>query len=283
MLFSGVTVGDKTYLCSINPRLINKNERNDQQAFAQGFIQSAVTPEELATLVGRGVAFSFVYKNDHREVKNFMGTEVVAVDIDGTLTVDEVCTNPFVLEYAGFAYTTPSHTGDEARLRVVFFLSEGIDDPQRLKQLATALTIKLTGDLAATDAARLFYGSSNCQIFKFGSELSQEAMADLFIQGEEALRLRSASNQSGQATWSSSRRVTNDFTVRLKNGTSISIDKLQRTQQSSAPTILIPTQVRLWAYHQRDQSSSTVMPAKQPVGWGKTNNRSHSMTSKSLC
>ena len=228
-------MSDKTYLCSINPRLINKNERNDQQAFAQGFIQSAITPDELATLVGRGVAFSFVFKNDHREAKNFMGTEVVAVDIDGTLTVDEVCTNPFVLEHAGFAYTTPSHTSDEPRLRVVFFLSEGIDDPKRLKQLATALTIKLTGDLAATDAARLFYGSSNCQIFTFDKELSQEAIADLLVQGEEALRLRSASNQSGQSTWSSSRRVSSDLAVRLKNGNTIAVDQITKNTTIFCP------------------------------------------------
>ena len=90
-------MSDKTYLCSINPRLINKNERNDQQAFAQGFIQSAITPDELATLVGRGVAFSFVFKNDHREAKNFMGTEVVAVDgnliSEDNLKVDELLTD----------------------------------------------------------------------------------------------------------------------------------------------------------------------------------------------
>jgi hypothetical protein len=228
-------VDEKTYLCSINPRLINKNERNDLKAFSEGFVQAVVTPNELARLVERGVAFSYVFKDERRDVKNFLGTEVVAVDIDGTLTVEEVCSNPFVIEHAGFAYTTPSHTSDSPRLRVVFFLDDGIDHPQKLKQLATALTIKLTGDLAATDAARLFYGSSNCRIFKFGKKLDQSSVVDLIIQGEEALRLRAQRSQGGQAVWSSSRKLADDFTVQLRNGTLLPIETITKNTTIFCP------------------------------------------------
>lgn len=166
---------EKLYLCSANPRLINKNERNDVAAFSEGFIQSSLSQRDLATLVSRGVAFSYVFKDDRREKRNFLGTEVVAVDIDGLLTIEEVCSNPLVTDHAGFVYTTFSHTPESPRLRVVFFLEEGLQNPDDLRALSTALALKLSGDMAATDPARIFYGSSNCNVFYFGKELTKAA------------------------------------------------------------------------------------------------------------
>jgi hypothetical protein len=228
-------VSEKHYLCSVNPRLINKNDRDDLGAFSEGFIQSSLTQANLISLISRGVALSYVFKDERREAKGFLGTEVLAVDIDGLLTIDEVCGNSLVTGCAGFVYTTPSHTAESPRLRVVFFLEEGIQDPEDLRKVSTALALRLSGDLAATDPARIFYGSTNCQVFNFGKELPKNVMQELITQGSDALKARSLGNHSGMSTWSSSRQLSDDLVVKTRRGDAMPVSSINKNTTIYCP------------------------------------------------
>jgi hypothetical protein len=42
---------------SINPRLINKNERKDASLFSKGWVNESFTPGELAAEIDKGVAY----------------------------------------------------------------------------------------------------------------------------------------------------------------------------------------------------------------------------------
>lgn len=148
---------EKRYGCSIAPRIINKNERNDWDAFKNGFTAENFTLNELKYFIHRGDAFSYAYKNDVRSSSNFIGTEVLAADVDKGLTIEEALELPFVKNHAQFLYTTTSHTQEKHRFRIVFTFQGGITNADDLRKVVTAISARVSGDMSVTDSARIFY------------------------------------------------------------------------------------------------------------------------------
>jgi hypothetical protein len=63
-------------------------------------------------------------------------------------------------------HTTPSHTEQEPRARVLFLLDEPITDAVGYQAAAKFLVSQFDGaDPACTDASRFFYGAYNCDIW----------------------------------------------------------------------------------------------------------------------
>ena len=78
---------EKQYVCSIASRIINKNERNDQDAFKNGFTAGNISLNNLKEFIKKGGAFSYAYKNNVRSSSNFIGTAVLAADVDKGVTI----------------------------------------------------------------------------------------------------------------------------------------------------------------------------------------------------
>ena len=216
------------FLLSVNHRLVNKNDHNATEAFSIGFKPIAVTATELIKWIQKGYAFSYIFQDETRKVANFLATDVLAVDIDGTLTIDEVITNPFVNENASFLYTTASHTADSARLRVVFFLDHTIENQEDVRAASTALAIRVSGDFAATDPARLFYGSSNAEIHRFDSILKKPVLDELIAQGKEhLLKARTFSPSALFPSIQSSTLLQPNQLLKLRNGQLIALSDIK--------------------------------------------------------
>ena len=49
---------EKLYGCSIAPRIINKNERNDQDAFKNGFTAGIISLNQLKEFIKKGGALN---------------------------------------------------------------------------------------------------------------------------------------------------------------------------------------------------------------------------------
>lgn len=168
---------------SFNDRLIDKNAPVDTKYFAEGFDPCEATLDEFETVVTSGVAFSYQFKNGYRRSEYFQATDVLAVDVDGGISIDDCLLIPIVEKYGSFFYTTPSHNSDHHRFRLVFVLPRTITDPNELRFATKALAQRLGGDLAATDAARMFYGSSNSVHIQLGSEVSHDFLNELIEDG----------------------------------------------------------------------------------------------------
>ena len=124
---------EKLYGCSIAPRIINKNERNDQDAFKNGFTAGVISLNQLKEFIKKGGAFSYAFKNDVRSSSNFIGIEILAADVDKGLTIQEGLELPFVKNHAQFLYTTTSCTQDKHRFRIVFTFGGEIIDAVELQ------------------------------------------------------------------------------------------------------------------------------------------------------
>ncbi len=171
-------MSDKIKL-SYNNGIINKPLRNESIPYATGFRSIDVSIDELIDLIKKGYAFSAQFKNGYRKTENFICSDFVAVDIDSGLTLEEAKSNEFIQSNALFIYTTPSHTEKANRFRIVFQTPHTIIDKDEWKKSLQGVGRKFGGDPAVKDGARLFYGNTEAQIFRFDQKLSEEAFKEI--------------------------------------------------------------------------------------------------------
>lgn len=206
---------DRPLRLSINPKLINKNEANDAILFVTGWVNKTPTPRELAEYIDAGIAFSCELDGS-RKASNFVASDVLAVDVDGTRTIDDALEDPFVQSHATILYTTPSHTAERQRFRLVFALVRTIESARDMKAAYRSLARRLGGDLASTDAARLFYGSRGSNPQLFDKALSTEVLDELIAQGLESDQYEN--DKLGRTTTTSKLPISPDRMIQLQNG-----------------------------------------------------------------
>jgi hypothetical protein len=123
---------------------------------------------EIANYIYTGHAFTTWHRNNWRHSDNYILGQHIGLDFD---TEDERSTlaglakDRFIARYASLIYTTPSHAPDKPRARVLFTLDQPIYQAKNYTLAASAL-VWLFGaaDSKCKDAARFFYGSTNCTV-----------------------------------------------------------------------------------------------------------------------
>lgn len=206
---------------SINPGLLNKNESGESSMFVSGFANVEFTPHELAASINTGAAFCAQLTRDHRSAKNFLCAGVLAVDVDGTRTIEDALADPFVKQHLTILYKTPSHTEEEHRFRLVFALPEPIFDPKAAAAATRALTLRLAGDSAATDAARISFGSRDSNPQVFDGCLTPEIVSGLIETGSRQNVFDNVVSKT-YGTNISTQAIPDDLIVRRANGDSAS-------------------------------------------------------------
>lgn len=153
---------------SINKRLVNKNELNDNMAFIEGFENLELTPGELKAAIESGFAYSSVYSGN-RSAENFVRVGFLSLDFDNEFSeetgkgysLDALLNSEFVKQNATLLYKTSSHSSEQPRFRIVFVLERPIENKNELRAILRSLALRLGSDIQATDPARLFYGNSH--------------------------------------------------------------------------------------------------------------------------
>ena len=133
---------------SINKKIINKNETHERSQ-AKGFEPVDVTPDEFAAYIANGFAFSYQFSGGHRKADNFICSDIIAADFDHGMTLDEAMADEFLVNNACILYTTPSHTPENHRFRIVFQLPRTITDKEELRLAQRGLVRRFPADAAA--------------------------------------------------------------------------------------------------------------------------------------
>lgn len=122
---------------------------------------------DIANAIYTGRSFT-TWHEGRRSLENFVLGQHIAVDMDSgdeRSAISTLINNDFVQMYASLIYTTPSHTEEQPRARILFLLDEPITDKDAYQSAAKFLCGLFDGcDTACTDASRFFYGSLNCNI-----------------------------------------------------------------------------------------------------------------------
>ncbi|HRP01653.1 MAG TPA: hypothetical protein PLE30_03295 [Candidatus Kapabacteria bacterium] len=178
---------DRVFRVAINDKILNKNlhpeTREKLPSFdflTYGFKNMNLTINQIADMIGKGYAIlpSQLIENQdgatHRKTANFKFSELVIIDIDNAdenknklvenyLSVQELLEMPQTRK-AIMIYTTPSHTKQWHRLRIVFPLPRLITDPEIYKSTIKEFIKIYKSDQQTSNITNAFYGNHNATI-----------------------------------------------------------------------------------------------------------------------
>ena len=184
--------GERLYRFSLNKTILNKNFNpilnspyENYSALTNNFKNVALTAQELAGFIGAGNAICpATLKNDFkRKQDNWDFAELLIIDIDGTMTIQD-CMRIEKTQTALLIYTTPSHSFEKHRFRIIFHLPYIEKNSERYKALIKSYADIYKADKQATSIVNSFYGNSNAEMY-----LIQENKQIQYINGVPLFRL----------------------------------------------------------------------------------------------
>jgi hypothetical protein len=149
---------------SYNDRIVNKNKLKDTYALANGWVHVTGTIDSLLSAIKAGIAYSVWFRDGTRKTENFVGSNLMSIDVDGANQIDNAIAHDFSQKHLTALYTTCSHTAQEHRFRLVFRLERVIESSEEYRNILRALQIMYSGDRAAAEPARLFYGNDQAEV-----------------------------------------------------------------------------------------------------------------------
>jgi hypothetical protein len=155
---------DKTYHVALGPVLNGKITPGDPfwTTFNGSFVNQKLTQLDIAAELYDGHPITTCCNPQWRKAENYRLGQHIGLDFDTEdkrSTIPVLMKDPFIAKYASLIYTTPSHTPDKPRARVLFMLDQPIYQAKNYAMAATALLwIFGTADRQCKDPVRLFYG-----------------------------------------------------------------------------------------------------------------------------
>ena len=185
---------------SINTSVVNKAVGKEMAELNHNMQPVTITLEELAAHIKAGHPFTPAYlkaRHDGKAARNnaaWVSARLVAIDIDnsvdsiqgkrrrtaeeGYVALDDLLRDENIRRQAAMIYTSPSHTDEWHRLRVLFILHEVILDPIAYKRIIDAFIDRFDADTAASAISNLFYGSKDCTMHVLGNICEHRFLED---------------------------------------------------------------------------------------------------------
>lgn len=142
--------------------------------FNDSFVNEQFDRSEIANAIYTGHAYT-TWHEGRRCVDNFVLGQHLALDMDTgdkRSTFDALLKDEFIRTYAGILHTTPSHSPEAPRARVIFLLDKFITDAAAYHAASEFLIAQFDGaDRACKDASRFFFGCKDCEIATFANVL----------------------------------------------------------------------------------------------------------------
>jgi Origin of replication binding protein len=176
-------------LIAVSRLIVNKPGSRDfrEKKLSGTFENLDLSLDEIAAEVSQGHAICAQHTKRWRRKENFLQTGFLAVDIDDGLTIEDALSDSFVQAFGGLIYTSPSHTEEAHRFRIVFELEQPITDIQTMEHAYTGLIRKFGADASCKDACRMFFGNTQAQIqMPGGKPLPAHEVEALVLRGAEA-------------------------------------------------------------------------------------------------
>lgn len=153
---------NSTFRFSVNSN--GKNKSWNFNVLSSQFKDRTGNLDDLINHIKQGHAICPALMGNRRRLKkNFIGAELIFVDIDSGMTLEEAKKHPFIKKYGYFSYTTASHRPDCHRFRIVFRLAKFITDIDEYEALVRLILKEVPHDPACKDAVRVFYGNTEAE------------------------------------------------------------------------------------------------------------------------
>lgn len=164
MTLSGIVPTDKQYHVALGPVLTGKIPPGDPywREFNGAFRNVELKQLDIASELYEGRPITTQCDPPWRKAENYALGQHIGLDFDTEdkrSTFKVLLKDSFISKYGSIIYTTPSHTPDKPRARVIFMLDRPIHQARNYTLAASALLwIFGTADRQCKDPVRFFYG-----------------------------------------------------------------------------------------------------------------------------
>ncbi len=156
------------YLFSYSDNFLNK-EINKKKGFIDPFTEFKKISGDIdfiKAIILKGSAISpSIFTNNYRKKENVISSDLWMGDIDKDLTIEDFFKIDFFSKYS-FIYTSPSHTEENNRFRIIIPLPQSVDSityQQLSDYFDDLLDQKL--DKAPKHSAAIFYGNTKAKFY----------------------------------------------------------------------------------------------------------------------
>lgn len=166
------------FIVSVNKNIIDKGNPG-----REGWHNEVVDTRDLIQIIKHGYAFSpGVLKEGFNKIKHSKDdvelAYIAAVDVDNG-DLESAAQDDFLRANALLLYTTPSHTEQLNRYRILFLAESPITNSQDYEKLAEYLQLKTGADKSCKDICRLFYGNRKAEFVLFNSRITKQKQSDI--------------------------------------------------------------------------------------------------------
>jgi len=218
---------------SVNKQIINKP--TVKKGHDRNFQAAQLTAAELVRSIKAGYAYSYEYNGTNRSKSAFKASDIISLDFDEGLTLGDALADPFISKYATIIYTTPSHTDQAHRFRVIFALDRTITDARELVAATSSLISRLGADEAAKDAARLFYGNQSAIVHHLGGSIPPPILQELIDQTINSVKSDQSVTSKTNVTTRSALTIDKDLVVRTALGSLIALPQVPHRTSIHCP------------------------------------------------
>jgi hypothetical protein len=179
---------DRTLKVGIRTDMQNKAGEEDRKRTGSGWSNVELTVDVLVDHIKHGHPFTHQFSGGRRKKENFLGADVLIADIDRGMRVEDALEDEFIKSHATFIYTTPSHTHDNHRFRIVFCLDRTLYDADSYEAMYTSLLKKIPTDPATRSCAQFFFGNVEAEIHLLGRSLDDKSINTMITIGMDENR-----------------------------------------------------------------------------------------------
>lgn len=158
---------ERVYRIAVNSQV--KDKTKEYKKLNECFNNSLLTAKQIAEVIAKGHSIICAkLKSDNkgnikRNNESWKCSELIALDIDTGLTIDECFKIPET-KHALLIYTSPSHTQDKSRFRILFDLPYLETNNQRYSEILSKFIQIYKADKQCKDIARIYFGNTNAVI-----------------------------------------------------------------------------------------------------------------------
>lgn len=180
---------------SVNTHVVDKVAKKDMVTLNQGYSSVTLHMDDIVHHILEGHALNAAWLDRDSEGRSsrkneaFQQAQLILLDIDNSITendikrkrtesegyvpIERMIYDEVIKQFAFLVYTSPSHTKDWHRYRLVFCLPEPITDRDQYRKILRAFIKRYRSDEACKDPVRAYYGNRNAEIHPFGNVLPQ--------------------------------------------------------------------------------------------------------------
>lgn len=153
---------------SINKAIINKNQNFAGMGTVDGYHEMSVI-NFINKVVKKGYAWCGPeFEGNKRTKKAYIRSELIGIDIDTGWRLEDVFKDTFTFNNALLLYTSPSHTAEVHKFRIVFKLKKPYTEYSQIEQVIKKLITYYRSDKSCSDCTRFFYGNDKAKVKLFG-------------------------------------------------------------------------------------------------------------------